>query len=77
MIRDVLELRKVTRNRKLSHDELAALQDQKLRAMVQHAYQSVPYYRSLLDSQGITAGDIRTVSDLEHLPVTTLQLCCW
>jgi len=71
MIRDLLELRKVTRNRKLSRDELAALQNQKLRAMVQHAYQSVPYYRSLLDSQGITAGDIRTVADLEHLPVTT------
>lgn len=47
------------------------LQERKLRKLVEHAYGNVPYYRALLDSARIKPRDIRTLEDLEHIPLTT------
>ena len=71
MIAEILELRQLLPNRKLSADELAELQNRKLRAVIHHAYENVPYYRSLFSSVGLSPGDIFTVEDLKHVPVTT------
>jgi phenylacetate-CoA ligase len=69
----LLELMKVFRTRRLPPEELETLRDQKLRAVVRHAYESVPYYRSLFDSAGLSPGDIRGVEDLKYIPVTTKE----
>jgi phenylacetate-CoA ligase len=66
-----LQLRTLLRNRHLPAGELRALQENKLRAVVRHAYENVPYYRSLFDSAGLSPDDIRTVEDLTRVPVTT------
>jgi phenylacetate-CoA ligase len=71
MIRELLELRTVLRNWRLSADELNGLQERKLAAIVQHAYTNVAHYRALFTSVGLTPRDIRRVEDLRHVPVTT------
>lgn len=48
----------------------------RLKALVQHAYQNVPYYRSAFDRAGLKPEQIRTLADLERIPFTyrtTLQ----
>jgi phenylacetate-CoA ligase len=45
-------------------------QDRRLRKMVQHAATRVPYYRELFRKLHLDPRDIRTASDLQHVPVT-------
>ncbi len=73
MIRDLVELRKLMFNLKLSSDELLNRQESKLRSLIAHAYHHVPYYQSLFQSIGLSPKDIRTVDDLKHLPITTKE----
>lgn len=56
---------------RLSRDELAAVQLERLRWSVRHAYENVPLYRGRLDQAGIHPDDVRQMSDLRHLPFTT------
>jgi phenylacetate-CoA ligase len=47
------------------------LQNKKLHALAVHCWENVPYYRRIFHEAGITPDDIRTVGDLEKLPVLT------
>ncbi len=71
MLGKIVELHRLLRNRHLSADHLRALQEEKLRAVIRHAYEYVPYYRSLFRSAGLSPEDIRTAQDLRKIPVTT------
>jgi phenylacetate-CoA ligase len=73
LIAEALELRRLLRARFLSSDELRALQDARLRAIVRHAYEQVPYYKTRFRSVGLDARDVRGVDDLTHVPITTKQ----
>jgi phenylacetate-CoA ligase len=55
----------------LSRDALAALQLERLRATLAHAYDSVPHWRQRLDAVGIAPSDIRRHEDIARLPFTT------
>jgi len=57
----------------MDREQLAALQGQRLRDMVERIYFNVPFYRNKLQEMGIEPGDIRTVDDLKKLPFTTKQ----
>jgi phenylacetate-coenzyme A ligase PaaK-like adenylate-forming protein len=57
-----------------SADRLRALQDRRLRELIRHAYDRVPYYRQLFDTQRLSPSDIRSVDDLARIPVLTRQL---
>ncbi len=48
-----------------------ALQDERVRAMVRHAYDHVPYYRERWDAHGVNVGQVQGVDDLPKLPVLT------
>lgn len=48
-----------------------ALQERKLRKLIQHAYNHVPYYRDRMRAAGIGPEDIRTLDDLAKLPYLT------
>jgi phenylacetate-CoA ligase len=50
-------------------DEIVALQSRRVRAMVAHAYDSVPYYRDVMDAARLHPRDVRTAEDLARLPV--------
>ena len=44
--------------------------DNKLSLAVEHAYKHAPAVKKLLDGCGVSPGEIRTVSDLEKVPIT-------
>ncbi len=56
-----------------SRAELEAYQSERLRALVRHAYERVPYYRQLYDAHGVRPEDIRGVADLARLPIATRE----
>ena len=58
------------RHPRASRRAIAGFRDARLRALVQHAYRSVPYYRQLFDAHGVDPRAIRTATDLAHLPRT-------
>ena len=51
--------------------QLREFQNEKLRALVKHAYQSVPYYHRIFEERGLTDNDLQTVEDLQKLPILT------
>lgn len=62
-------LQELEENEKLSYEQLIALQNQKLRSTICHAYQTVPYYRQLFDELAINPKAIQTSEDLKALPI--------
>lgn len=52
-------------------DRLAALQLQRLRELLTHAYAHVPYYRTLFQNLGFDPVQLSSLSDLAHLPLLT------
>lgn len=54
-----------------SRDELIALQRNRLRWSLNHAYQNVPLYRQRFDKAGVHPDDVQTLSDLRLFPFTT------
>ena len=47
--------------------KILALQNQRVRAIVAHAYHTVPFYREVMDQQGLRPQDLRTADDLAPL----------
>jgi phenylacetate-CoA ligase len=60
-------LREAMANQRLPREDLDALQLSKLRALVEHAKASSPFYRERL--RGVDASALRTRADLERLPL--------
>ena len=56
---------------KASIDELRALQLERLRWSLRHAYENVPHYRKAFDAAGARPGDLRDLCDLARFPFTT------
>ena len=52
----------------MSRDERAALQSERLRALVRHEYDHVEVYRKRMDDKGVRPEDIRTIEDIRLLP---------
>jgi len=53
-----------------SRDELQALQLQRLKWTLRHAYDNVAHYRTAFDAAGVRADDLRTLDDLAKFPFT-------
>lgn len=54
-----------------SRDEIEALQLQRLRWSLQHAYDNVPHYRQAFDVKGVHPSDLKSLKDLAKFPFTT------
>ncbi|MEA3540373.1 MAG: phenylacetate--CoA ligase PaaK [Pseudomonadota bacterium] len=54
-----------------SRDELSALQLERLRASLAHAYAGNPAYRAKFDAAGVHPDDLKSLSDLAKFPFTT------
>jgi len=52
----------------LSTEQLLAVQEQKLRSLLRHAYQKVPYYSRQWQNLGLEPNDLHDVSSLQLLP---------
>jgi phenylacetate-CoA ligase len=59
------------RHPRATREEIIAFQNKQLRRLVTHAYQRVPYYNKLFRRVGVEPRDIRTVSDLSAIPITS------
>ena len=53
-----------------SRDELQALQLERLKWSLQHAYDNVPHYRRAFDEAGVHPDDLRSLGDLAKFPFT-------
>jgi phenylacetate-CoA ligase len=54
-----------------SRDELQALQLERLKWSLRHAYENVAYYRAKFDAVGAHPGDLKSLADLQKFPFTT------
>jgi phenylacetate-CoA ligase len=54
-----------------SRDELQALQLQRLKWSLKHAYDNVPHYRQAFDAKGAHPDDLKSLADLARFPFTT------
>lgn len=57
----------------MSREEMRALQGEKLKKIVAHAYQNSPFYKARFDEHGVKPEDIQTIDDIVKLPFTTKQ----
>lgn len=71
LISRLFQLRRSMSNQWLSPAELHDLQNRKLRTVVKHAYENVPYYHNLFDSVDLKPKDIQTTEDLMKIPITS------
>lgn len=57
----------------LSLDALRALQTERLKNVLSHAYKNVPLYKRKLDEIGLHPDDIKSIDDIHRLPFTTKE----
>lgn len=53
-----------------SRDEISALQLERMRWSLKHAYDNVPMYKARFDAAGVTPDDLQTLVDLAKFPFT-------
>lgn len=51
--------------------KLMVLQENRLKSIINNAYENVPYYNTLFHSAGIAPKDIKNLADLKKIPITT------
>jgi phenylacetate-CoA ligase len=61
-------LREFEQTQFLSPEEIRALQWQRLRRLLDHAYHCCPFYRDRFDAAGLIPSDMRALEDLRALP---------
>lgn len=49
-------------------------QNEKLRIIVRHAYETIPYYREVMSQRKLCPSDIKTTDDLPKLPILTKDI---
>ena len=54
-----------------SRDEITALQLQRLKWSLQHAYDNVPFHKAAFDAKGVHPSDLKTLADLAKFPFMT------
>ncbi len=55
-------------------ERIEQLQSERLRQLVEYAYDRVPYYRRLMDERGLRPHDIQSAADLPKLPILTKDI---
>ncbi len=56
-----------------SRDEISALQLQRMKWSLRHAYDNVPFYKESFDKAGVHPDDLTSLSDLAKFPFTVKQ----
>lgn len=67
------ELQAIRKQRNWEPNTLRALQEQKFVALVHRAYHKSPFYRHLYDLHGVNIAEIKTLRDIERLPIITKE----
>jgi phenylacetate-CoA ligase len=56
-----------------SLDELKEYQNEKLKILIKHCYENVPYYKTLMHERKLKPADMSSVDDLHKLPILTRE----
>lgn len=56
-----------------SRDEISALQLERMKWSLQHAYDNVPHYKASFDAAGVHPDDLKSLEDLAKFPFTVKQ----
>ncbi len=56
-----------------SRDEITALQVERMRWSLSHAYNNVPFYKTSFDTAGVHPDDLKHIEDLSRFPFTVKQ----
>ncbi len=67
-------LRWLNKTQWLNSNELEEIQNKKLRALVKHAYENVPYYHRIFRDLNLKPDDIKSKEDLQKIPVLTKEI---
>ena len=59
--RQLYYITQLKRYQRFRENVLKGIQEKRLRALINHAYQNVPFYHNLFDSAGIKAQDVKNV----------------
>ena len=54
-----------------SRDQISALQLERIKWTLKHAYDNVPHYKKKFDEKGVHPDDLKTLADLAKFPFTT------
>ena len=55
-------------------DKLQNYQNENLQTLIQHAYETVPYYHEIFEKANLIPKDIQTIEDLDKIPILTKQI---
>ena len=64
----------VKKNEYESYENLKRYQEEKLQRLIQFSYDKVPYYHKLFKSLNLKPEDIRSIEDLQKLPILTKEI---
>ncbi|OGC91156.1 MAG: hypothetical protein A2W25_10225 [candidate division Zixibacteria bacterium RBG_16_53_22] len=56
-----------------SESELRDYQAERLRALLEHCYENIPYYRRVMDDLKLTPRDFKGLDDLQKIPILTRE----
>lgn len=71
LARKLFYLYQLKKNLRLKPSKLQKMQWMKLKAILRHAYENVPFYHKKFRQAGIKPDDIKSFSDLHKVPFTT------
>lgn len=63
--------KKMIQNQRRPYSELKYDQEKQLRHLIIYSYENIPYYNTLFKNLDLKPEDIRTIKDLEKLPILT------
>lgn len=55
-------------------DQMSEYRDARLRSIVRHCYETVPYYREIFDGLEIHPRDVSSLNDLKSIPILTKEI---
>jgi phenylacetate-CoA ligase len=62
------------RNQWVSRSKLENIQFKKLKAIITHAYDEVPFYKKFYDQYGMTPNDLKSLEDIQKFPILSREL---
>ena len=68
------ELSKLEKSQWWNAAQLREFQNARLQMLIEHVYQNIPYYRSVMDIRGLKPNNIRCIDDLAPLPILTKEI---
>ena len=66
-----MDLKEFIQMQYMKPDEIIKLQEQKLRKIIKFAYENAELYRNKLESVNLKPGDIKSLEDLQKIPLST------